>query len=78
MNNIHRDDEIRARAYQLWEEEDRPEGSADRHWFTACESLAAARPIEAPERAGALATPTGRDEPRSPRRTNRRDRQPAR
>lgn len=40
MQAANRDDEIRARAYQLWEEEGRPEGRAAQHWFTAQETLA--------------------------------------
>lgn len=66
--DANRDDKIRARAYQLWEEEGRPEGRAEQHWFTASESLAveenqedtylpidtgtAPEPIEAVENAG--------------------------
>lgn len=40
MEAANRDDEIRARAYQLWEEEGRPAGRAEQHWFTAKETLA--------------------------------------
>ena len=80
----NRDDEIRTRAYQLWEEEGRPEGRADQHWFTARESLAVeenhetallpldtgtdAEPIEAVENAGEFPTLTDRGEQRIPRR----------
>ena len=38
--DANREDKIRARAYQLWEEEGRPEGRAEQHWFTARETLA--------------------------------------
>lgn len=80
----NRDDEIRARAYQLWEEEGRPEGRAEQHWFTARESLAIeenhesallpldtgtdAEPIEAVENAGEFPTLTDQGEQRNPRR----------
>jgi hypothetical protein len=80
----NRDDEIRARAYQLWEEEGRPEGRAEQHWFTARESLAIeenhestllpldtgtdAEPIEAVENAGEFPTLTDQGEQRIPRR----------
>ena len=80
----NRDDEIRTRAYQLWEEEGRPEGRADQHWCTARESLAVeenhetallpldtgtdAEPIEAVENAGEFPTLTDQGEQRIPRR----------
>ncbi|MPT24170.1 MAG: DUF2934 domain-containing protein [Starkeya sp.] len=35
-----RDDTIRARAHQLWEQEGRPEGRAEDHWVQAKEILA--------------------------------------
>lgn len=37
------EDEIRRRAYQLWEEEGFPEGSHDRHWLEAEQELRARR-----------------------------------
>jgi len=52
-----REDEIRARAYQLWEEEGRPEGRAEQHWFTAKESLA----IEENQESTYLPVDTGTD-----------------
>ncbi len=77
-----REDKIRARAYQLWEEEGRPEGRAEQHWFTARESLAVeenqestylpidtgtdAEPIEAVENAGEFPTLTDQGELRIP------------
>ncbi|CAI9408386.1 hypothetical protein ANOBCDAF_01850 [Pleomorphomonas sp. T1.2MG-36] len=80
----NRDDEIRARAYRLWEEEGRPEGRAEQHWFTARESLAVeenhestllpidtgtnGEPIEAVENAGEFPTLTDQGEQRIPRR----------
>lgn len=35
------EERVRARAYQIWLEEGRPEGRADIHWQRAVESLAA-------------------------------------
>lgn len=35
-----REDRIRARAHQLWEEDGRPEGRADVHWEKASELVA--------------------------------------
>lgn len=77
-----RDDKIRARAYQLWEEEGRPEGRAEQHWYTARESLAVEEsyettylpidtgmgpePIEALENAGEFPTLTDQGELRIP------------
>ena len=42
---------IRERAYQLWEQEGRPEGRADRHWHAARDQLADASwsPVSAAE-----------------------------
>lgn len=84
-----RDDEIRARAYQLWEEEGRPEGRAEQHWFTAREALAVeenqdttyrpidstpdVEPIEAVENTGEFPTLTDQGEQRIPRRPKRED-----
>lgn len=86
---VNHDDEIRARAYQLWEEEGRPEGRAEQHWFTARESLAVeenhesallpidtgtgAEPIEAVENAGEFPTLTDQGEQRIPRRPKEGD-----
>lgn len=33
------EEEIRARAYQIWEEEGRPEGHAQEHWYRASDEL---------------------------------------
>ncbi len=81
-----RDDKIRARAYQLWEEEGRPEGRAEQHWYTARESLAVEEsqettylpidtgtnpePIEAVENAGEFPTLTDQGELRIPHRVD--------
>ena len=77
-----REDKIRARAYQLWEEEGRPEGRAEQHWFTAKETLAVEEnqedtylpietgtepePIEAVENAGEFPTLTDRGDQQIP------------
>jgi hypothetical protein len=37
---VDQHEEIRRRAYQLWEEEGRPEGAELRHWLQACDELA--------------------------------------
>lgn len=84
-----RDDEIRARAYQLWEEEGRPEGRAEQHWFTAREALSVeenqdttyrpidstpdVEPIEAVENTGEFPALTDQGEQRTPRRPKRED-----
>lgn len=76
------DDKIRARAYQLWEEEGRPEGRAEQHWFTARESVAieegqastylpidsglGPEPIEALENTGEFPTLTDQGEQQIP------------
>lgn len=78
----NRDDKIRARAYQLWEEEGRPEGRAEQHWYTAQENLAVeenqestylpsetgtgAEPIEALENVGEFPTLTDQGEQQIP------------
>lgn len=78
----NRDDKIRARAYQLWEEEGRPDGRAEQHWYTARESLAVeesqestylpietgtgAEPIEALENSGEFPTLTDQGEQQVP------------
>jgi hypothetical protein len=76
------EDKIRARAYQLWEEEGRPEGRAEQHWFTARESVAieegqastylpidsglGPEPIEALENTGEFPTLTDQGEQQIP------------
>jgi hypothetical protein len=37
--NSDMDEQIRARAYQIWEEEGRPHGRHDEHWRRAAEEL---------------------------------------
>lgn len=51
-----REDRIRARAHRLWEDEGRPDGRADDHWFQAKEIVAveegrpeAFKPVDAAE-----------------------------
>lgn len=89
MKQTDRDDEIRARAYQLWEEEGRPEGRAEQHWFTAKETLAveenqestylpinegtSPEHIEALENAGEFPTLTDQGDQQIPRRRKRGD-----
>lgn len=92
MEVANRDDEIRARAYQLWEEEGRPEGRSEQHWFTAKETLAVEEnqdstylpidngtgpePIEAVENAGEFPTLTDQGDQQIPRRRKRGDMAP--
>jgi large subunit ribosomal protein L21 len=40
---------IRARAYQIWEEEGRPDGRHELHWQRAYEAFAAAAPLKSAE-----------------------------
>ena len=90
MDLTNREDEVRARAHQLWEEEGRPEGQADRHWFTARETLAIEEnheaallpidtgtepePIEALENTGEFPTLTDQGEQEIPHRPAKRGR----
>lgn len=37
---IDKHEQIRRHAYEIWEEEGRPEGSATKHWLQACGELA--------------------------------------
>jgi hypothetical protein len=41
------EDEIRALAHKLWEDDGRPEGQSESHWQRAC--MALAKPEEKPE-----------------------------
>jgi len=34
-----RDERISALAYQIWEEDGRPEGRSEMHWYLACEMI---------------------------------------
>jgi len=36
------DDQVRRRAYELWEEDGRPEGSDQQYWFKALAEIASA------------------------------------
>lgn len=92
MDAANRDDEIRARAYQLWEEEGRPEGRAAQHWFTAKETLAVEEnqestylpidsgtdpePIEALENAGEFPNLTDQGDQQIPHHPKRGDATP--
>jgi hypothetical protein len=42
-----REQEIRQRAYQIWESEGRPEGCESEHWERACREIGAADPLSA-------------------------------
>ncbi|RUM03959.1 DUF2934 domain-containing protein [Rhizobium chutanense] len=37
---IDKHEQIRRRAYEIWEAEGRPDGSDQRHWLQACDELA--------------------------------------
>jgi len=37
---IDKHEQIRRRAYEIWEDEGRPEGAATRHWLQATDELA--------------------------------------
>ncbi|PDT02863.1 hypothetical protein CO666_18495 [Rhizobium chutanense] len=37
---IDKHEQIRRRAYEIWEAEGRPEGADQRHWLQACDELA--------------------------------------
>ena len=39
--DMHREGQVRLRAYALWEREGRPEGGAERHWTRAEDELRA-------------------------------------
>ncbi|MBS7544743.1 DUF2934 domain-containing protein [Ancylobacter oerskovii] len=77
-----REEHIRRRAHRLWEEEGRPEGRAEQHWFQAKEMLAveegemptspvaepSPEPIEALVNAGEFPTLTDQGEMEIPHR----------
>ena len=50
MAGAAREQRVRERAYAIWEREGRPEGEADRHWFTAEAELRAEANRERPDR----------------------------
>ena len=37
---IDKHEQIRRRAYEIWEAEGRPDGADERHWLQACDELA--------------------------------------
>ena len=47
-----RDERVAALAYVIWEQEGRPEGKSEKHWFMACEMIdaedAQAEAVETP------------------------------
>jgi hypothetical protein len=52
------EDAVRARAYQIWEEEGRPEGQHELHWRRAMEWLASQTPAPAKAQSRAKASKT--------------------
>ena len=52
MTDISEDD-IRKRAYALWEADGRPEGSRETHWLQASHELSRPTETEAPQTAAA-------------------------
>jgi hypothetical protein len=46
--HLPRDERIRLIAYAIWEEEGRPEGRAEEHWYKACELVDAEAVMTAP------------------------------
>jgi len=58
-----REDEIRQRAYRIWEREGRPDGMDKDHWERAERELAGETPPEAPKRAGARGKPAAGAKP---------------
>ena len=47
ISHMPKEERIRAIAYAIWEEEGRPEGRAEEHWFRACELVEAEAPAPA-------------------------------
>lgn len=43
------EDQVRHRAYELWEADGRPQGQDQRYWFAAMAELATAVPAVAPQ-----------------------------
>jgi hypothetical protein len=43
------EDTTRARAYRIWENAGKPEGSHESHWYQALKELGLISPIEQPE-----------------------------
>jgi hypothetical protein len=64
MDDTNRDEEIRRRAFALWEAAGRPEGQAAQHWYQA--EIEDTEPEVSPDSAPARedAAPDGSDEPR--------------
>jgi hypothetical protein len=60
LSAIVTEDAIRARAYQIWEEEGRPEGEHELHWRRAMEWLSSQAPasVKAESRAKASKSKT--------------------
>lgn len=45
-SSLPKDEEIASRAHQIWENQGRPEGRADEHWFQALCELCSDEPIK--------------------------------
>ncbi len=58
-----RDERVSALAYLIWEQEGRPEGKSDEHWFMACNIVDAEEAGTMPE---GLPTWLSRAEPSAP------------
>ena len=67
MDDNH-DDAARNRAYEIWEENGRPEGEHESHWYQALKELGLVNPAEQP--LGSVLSPTAPqpipDQPRTP------------
>ena len=59
----NREEQIRARAYELWEQAGRPEGREGEHWEQACREIISDEEGEDP--VAMDAAPVGRDSPRT-------------
>jgi hypothetical protein len=56
--NMHQQDLVRERAYQIWEDEGRPEGASQRHWQQAEDDIARAdAPVVKPKRSRGKGSP---------------------
>jgi hypothetical protein len=48
MVDQNRDEEVRARAYEIWEHEGRPGGDDYSHWYRALQELGLRNPTDQP------------------------------
>ena len=58
---IDKHEQIRHRAYEIWEAEGRPDGADQRHWLQACDELAGEDEHETPVSYTHLTLPTNRE-----------------